>query len=316
MSEEKETGPSQVDRLSPLVVRVRAANPGPMTLTGTNSYLIGKGAGREIIVIDPGPKLQIHLDALVTTAQEMGGKIGAILVTHGHPDHFPGAARLGEMTGASVAAYQGATFPHDINLLDNQPFQTQDATIIPIFTPGHAVDHLCFYLEEEAALFTGDLILGYGTTIVAPPKGNMTEYLDSLRRLEREWSQARVIYGGHGPEITDPATKIREYLDHRKARENQLVSAMQAGATTIPEIVERIYQDVDKRMWPAAARQVMAYLIMMEQQGRVTVSDERAATAHEQALLNPEGVVDPVAAAELGIEPGKEKVRRYHLVSV
>ncbi len=312
-----ETAPSQVDRLSELVVRVRASNPGPMTLTGTNSYIIGKGGtGHEVVVIDPGPNLPVHLEALVATAAEMEAKIGMILVTHGHPDHFPGAAKLQEMTGAPVAAYYGATFPHDLPLKDGQHVRlpNSDATLIAIFTPGHAVDHLCYYLEEEDALFTGDLILGYGTVIVAPPKGDMAQYLHSLHKLDQDWGQTEVIYGGHGPEITDPTAKIREYINHRKARENQLVGALQAGATTVPEIVEKIYQDIDKRMWPAAARQVMAYLIMLEEQGRIRqVNDERAPTPEEEAILNPQTVIDPVAAAELGIEPTKEKVRQYQL---
>lgn len=316
MSEEEGKGPSQLDQLSPLVQRLRAPNPGPMTLTGTNTYILGAGGnGNEVSVIDPGPKIESHLETLVETVKNMEARIGTILVTHGHPDHFPGAVRLKEMTGAPVAAYFTATFPHDLPLRDGMQVRTNDTTIKSIFTPGHAVDHLCYYLEEEDALFTGDLILGYGTTIVAPPKGDMSLYLHSLHKLEQDWGLTEVIYGGHGPEITNPGAKIREYLTHRQARLDQLLAAMQAGATTVPEIVEKIYQDVDKRMWPAAARQVMAYLVMLEQQGRIKVNEERAATEQETAILNPGGVVDPVAAAELGIEPGKEKVRNYELVS-
>jgi len=311
MSEEKAH-----ERLSPLVQRLRAPNPGPMTLTGTNSYIIGAGGnGREVMVLDPGPDIQSHLEELVAAAEAIEAKIGMIVVTHGHPDHYPGAAKLHEMTGAPVAAYYGARFPHDLPLKDGQHLKTADATLIAIFTPGHAVDHLCYYLEEEDALFTGDLILGYGTVIVAPPKGDMAQYLHSLHKLDQDWSQAEVIYGGHGPEISNPTAKIREYLNHRQAREKQLVGALQAGASTVAEIVAAIYQDVDKKLWPAAARQVMAYLIMLEQQKRVQVSEERAATDEEQTLLNPEGIIDPVAAAELGIAPGREKVRSYQLVS-
>jgi glyoxylase-like metal-dependent hydrolase (beta-lactamase superfamily II) len=312
----EEIGQSKLERLSNLVHHLRAPNPGPMTLTGTNSYIVGSGGnGSEVTVIDPGPDTLSHLEAIVAAAESLDAKITTILVTHGHPDHFPGAAKLKEMTGATVGAYYTSTFPHDLDLRDGMQLRTLDTTIKAIFTPGHAFDHLCYYLEEEDALFTGDLILGQGTVIVAPPKGDMKQYLHSLHKLEQDWSLTEVIYGGHGPAITSPLAKIREYIKHRQGRQDQLVAAMQAGATTVPEIVERIYQDVDKRMWPAAARQVMAYMIMLEEQGQLQVIEERPATEPEAKLLNPEGVVDPVAAAELGIEPGKEKVKRYRLIS-
>jgi glyoxylase-like metal-dependent hydrolase (beta-lactamase superfamily II) len=304
-----ETIPNQPERLSSLVQRLRAPNSGPLTLTGTNSYLVGGGGGREVIVIDPGPNLPDHLEALVAASE----KISLIVVTHGHPDHYPGAVRLHEMTNAPVAAYQDATFPYDLPLKDGQHLRTSDATLISIHTPGHSPDHLCFYLEEEDALFTGDLILGIGTVIIAPPKGNMTDYLHSLHKLEQDWRDAKVIYSGHGPEINKPNAKILEYIHHRKDREKQLLMALQAGATTVPEMVEQIYQDVDKRLWPAAARQVMAYLIMLEQQGYLEVGEERPPTVAEEALLNPQGILDPVVRAELGIEPGGEKVRHYRL---
>ncbi len=309
----EEAAQSQIDKLSERVTRVRAANPGPMTLTGTNSYIIG--AGPEVIVLDPGPDMAVHLETIVATAEKMDARISLIVITHGHPDHFPGAAKLKEMTGAPVAAYYAAKFPHDLSLKDGQHLRASDSKLIAIFTPGHAYDHLCYYLEEEDALFTGDMILGVGTVIVAPPKGNMAQYLRSLNILEQDWGHASVIYGGHGPEVNEPASKIREYIKHRQAREKQLVAAMQGGASTVPEIVAQIYQDVDKRLWPAAARQVLAYLLMLEEQGRVKILEERAANAEEQALLNPEGVIDPVAAAELGIESTREQVKKYELVT-
>jgi len=312
----KEAYPNQSERLSPLVQRLRAPNPSPLTLTGTNSYLVGVEGGRERVVIDPGPSLPLHLEALVGIAEKAQAKISLIAVTHDHPDHYPGAVRLREMTGARIAAYQGTTFPYDLPLEDGSYLQTAAATLLAIFTPGHSPDHLCFYLEEEKALFTGDLILGSGTVVVAPPKGDMADYLRSLHKLEEGWGEAQVIYGGHGPEITNPSAKIREYLNHRKAREKQLLAALQAGATTLPEIVAQIYQEVDKRIWPAAARQVMAYLIMLEEQGLLDAGEERPATLEEEALLNPQGIFDPLVLAELGLEPGGEKVRSYRLKEI
>lgn len=308
---------TQTERLSPLVQRLRAPNPGPMTLTGTNSYIVGQE--KEFIVIDPGPAIDSHVQALADAVSEAGGVIKLILVTHGHPDHYPGALDLGRLTGAPVAAYRGATFPHSLDLEDGQTVTAGGATLTAIFTPGHAADHLCFFLEEEKALFTGDNILGVGTTVVAPPKGNMADYLASLRLLDTGWSHAEVIYGGHGPEIKNPAAKIKEYLDHRQARQQQLMTALADGESTTAQLVERIYQDVDRRLWPAAARQVLAYLLMLEQEGTVKVSEGAPGEADQagQALLNPAGSLDPVAAAELGIshQAGQppETLKRYSL---
>jgi glyoxylase-like metal-dependent hydrolase (beta-lactamase superfamily II) len=309
----EEMPPVAPEQLSDLVWKVRAPNPSPMTLDGTNSYLVGKGD--ELIAIDPGPKMEKHLNNIVAVARGMNKTIKLILVTHGHPDHFPGAAMLAELTGAPVAAYHEATFPHDIKLKDGEIVSAAGVNLHAIFTPGHAVDHLCFYLVEEKALFTGDNILGIGTTIVAPPKGNMIKYLNSLRLLQNDWAEARVIYGGHGPAIHNPPAKIQEYLDHRAKRENMAIAALQAGAETIPQVVEKIYQDVDKRLWPAAARQVQGIFNKLETEGRVISREGAPPTPEEDAILYPEGIVDPVAVAELGISTEKEKnLKHYTLV--
>jgi glyoxylase-like metal-dependent hydrolase (beta-lactamase superfamily II) len=306
----------QPERLSPLVQRLRAPNPGPMTLTGTNSYIVGQG--REYFVIDPGPDIESHVLALAKAVSQAGGQIKRILVTHGHPDHYPGALSLSRLTGALVAAHSNATFPHTLDLADGQLVQADGATLTAIFTPGHAVDHLCFFLAEEKALFTGDNILGQGTTVVAPPKGNMADYLASLRLLDTLWSHAQVIYGGHGPEITNPSAKIKEYLAHRQARQQQLISALASGTSTIAQLVERIYQDVDRRLWPAAARQVLAYLIMLEREGQVKAVEVAGLTGESWLDSTASIDIDPVAAAELGLSSQtgsqQERVKRYSLV--
>ncbi|HEX2910219.1 MAG TPA: MBL fold metallo-hydrolase [Chloroflexia bacterium] len=317
---EQNRGLAKPEQLSERVQRLRAPNPGPMTLTGTNTYLVG--SGREMVVIDPGPQIESHLQAIVAVSKAQQKPVRQILVTHGHPDHFPGAEQLSKMTGAPVVAYREATFPHQDSLDDRQRVTLDGATLLAIYTPGHAIDHLCFYLEEEQALFTGDNILGQGTTVIAPPKGDMSAYLASLRLLEENWASARVIYGGHGPEVTAPDAKIREYILHRQARQQQLEEALQRSSGTIPQLVEQIYQDVDRRLWPAAARQVLAYLIMLEDEGRVTseVISSAELSATDVAMLNPATTgVDPVAAAELGIsgQPGSglEKVKKYSLTT-
>jgi glyoxylase-like metal-dependent hydrolase (beta-lactamase superfamily II) len=296
---------SELERQSELVWRLLAPNPGPMTLTGTNSYLVGKGG--ELVAIDPGPLLEEHLQELVSTAAQLNSQIVKILVTHGHPDHFPGAARLKELTGAPVVAYSNATFDHDENLQDSQKYLVAGVTFSCLFTPGHAVDHLCFYLEEEKALFTGDNVLGFGTTIVAPPKGNMRDYLNSLKLLQSRYPEALVIYGGHGPAITDPAAKLTEYLAHRQMRLDKVLGALGTGAQTIPQIVSQVYQDVDRRIWPAAARQVLAQLQYLEENGQVVSAEGSPPTPEETAILYPEGIVDPVAIAELGITSGSDE---------
>ncbi len=304
---------SELERQSELVWRLRAPNPGPMTLTGTNSYLVGTGG--ELVAIDPGPLLEEHLQELVATAAQLNSKLVKILVTHGHPDHFPGAARLKELTHAPVVAYHAATFDHDENLQDSQKYTAAGVTFSCLFTPGHAVDHLCFYLEEEKALFTGDNVLGVGTTIVAPPKGNMREYLDSLRLIQSRCPEAQVIYGGHGPAVTDPAAKLAEYLAHRQMRLDKVLAALVAGAQTIPQIVAQVYQDVDRRIWPAAARQVLAQLQYLEEQGRVISTEGSPPTPEETAILYPEGIIDPVAIAELGLSPDSgERLQVYTLL--
>ena len=301
-SEIEGSGIPQLERLSDLVQLLRAPNPGPMTLTGTNSYLVG--SGRELAVIDPGPELGEHLQRLVDVATAQQATISLILVTHGHPDHFPGAARLHELTGAPVAAFKEANFPYDLALKDGQRLLVGEVTLIALYTPGHAPDHLCFYLEEEDALFTGDLILGSGSVVVAPPRGDMAAYLRSLYQLDQDWSHAETIYPGHGPAIANPVAKIREYIRHRTEREKQILAALRRGLNTIPQLVSEIYVDTERKLWPAAARQVLAHLDKLVAEGKVKASVSEPDPA-EAALLNPEGVFDPVVSAELGFKSGE-----------
>ena len=305
------------ERLSPLVECLRAPNAGPLTLTGTNTYLVGQGAGR--VVIDPGPLIESHLQTLLAHVKEQAATIELILVTHGHPDHYPGAARLQELTGAPVAAYQDAPFAHDINLADGAIIEKGGIQLQAIFTPGHAPDHLCYFLTEEAGLFSGDHILGTSTTVIAPPRGDMSDYLASLELLLQHWSQARTIYPGHGPVINDPTAKVQEYLQHRRLRQQQVVDALHQSAKTVPQLVEQIYQNVDHRLWPAAARQVLAYLIMLERQDQVRaveVPAEQTTSFTSLWYRSDQASVDPVAAAELGLhEIENEPLRLYVLTT-
>jgi glyoxylase-like metal-dependent hydrolase (beta-lactamase superfamily II) len=292
--------------VGPRVSRLRAPNPSPMTLDGTNGYVVDGGDGAWI-AIDPGPDDPAHIAAFVSAAHDAGAHYEAILVTHGHPDHYPGAAPLAAATGAPVYAHAAAAFPHDRTLADGERISAGAASLIALDTPGHARDHLIYVLEHERALFSGDVIIGVGTVVIAPPNGDMRAYQRTLHRLRDEYGDAAVIYGGHGPEMHDARAKIDEYIAHRERRETEILAVLGRGAATIPALVETIYRDIDRRLWPAAARQILAYLIALEREGRVTATPRNdALTPEQRALLDPDlsAIVNErhldVVRAELG----------------
>jgi glyoxylase-like metal-dependent hydrolase (beta-lactamase superfamily II) len=304
--------------LSPRVGRLRANNPSPMTLDGTNGYVLRVGT-RSLVAIDPGPIDDLQRDAFLAAARDAGATYAAILVTHGHPDHAPGAAPLAAATGAPVFAHPAARFPHDRALADDERLPFEDASITVMHAPGHAPDHCIFVLDAEAALFTGDVVAGRGFMVVAPPQGEMRAYQTTLRRLRERYGDAHALYGGHGPEVGDVRGKLDEYIAHREARERQIVDALARGPATIPELVAQIYADTDRRLWPAAGRQTLAYLIALEGEGRVrSETIDRAATPEEAALLNPDlskledNVGADVIRAELGFGT-REPLLRYRI---
>jgi glyoxylase-like metal-dependent hydrolase (beta-lactamase superfamily II) len=301
------------------IVRVLAPNPSPMTLEGTNTYLVV--GGREAIVIDPGPNDPSHIEAILAAAQQNGATIAAIAVTHGHPDHAPGAAPVHARTGAPVYAHALAPFPFDVAVGEGSTIAVRDAALDVIEAPGHAREHLVFGLTDEAALFTGDVVIGRGTVVVAPPNGDMRAYQATLARLLRDHGDSKTIYGGHGAKIDAPRAKLEEYIAHRAMREREIVAALGAGERTIPQLVAEIYRDVATFLWPAAARQILAYLIALEREGRVTVRAlERQPTVEEGALLNPDlsRMVDAasaaVARAELGYDRDPGPLAAYALL--
>lgn len=249
-------------QLSPLVRLVRAPNPSPFTLSGTNSYLIGNGP--ELIALDPGPDLPEHVDALLAAAGDQ--QITQIIVTHSHRDHLPGALLLRERTGATLAGW--GTIPEiDRQLGDGDTVEIDAVRLTAIFTPGHAVDHHCFLLEPEDALFTGDMVLGYGSVVVAPPGGDMTDYLASLARLQAVGASR--IYPGHGPTVDDPAAKLAEYVDHRLQREQQVLDGLAAGDETEQDLVKRNYSGLDDRLVRWAGLSMRAHLLKLERENRV-----------------------------------------------
>lgn len=300
------------------VERILAPNASPMTLGGTNTYLVF--GGTKAIAIDPGPADEGHIDAIVAAAAVRGATIAAIAVTHGHPDHAPGAVPLRAWTHAPVYGHREATFPTDVVVGEGDRIAVGDAVLDVLAAPGHARDHLVFALHDEGALFTGDVVVGHGTVVIAPPNGDMRAYQATLARLRNDFANARTIYGGHGDAITAPRERLDEYIAHRREREREIVRALEGGAKTIPELVRTIYALVSPVVWPAAARQVLAYLVALEREGRVRSRDlGRIADADEARILHPDlsRIVDPaslaVAAAELGFEREPARIVAYEL---
>jgi glyoxylase-like metal-dependent hydrolase (beta-lactamase superfamily II) len=246
------------------IIRILAPNPGVRELEGTNTYVVGDAPAA--LVIDPGPDDERHLAEVARTA----GRVGAIVLTHDHPDHAPGATRLAEMTGAPVRAMR---LPAGGDRLRGGEVVASDGVALQVVpTPGHSPDHAAFWSEEEGALFTGDAVLGRGTSVIDPPEGDLVAYLRSLRRM-RELAP-RTIYPGHGPIVLDGTAKLEEYFEHRAMRERQLLEALEDGGTTIDELVSRIYAEYPKDVLELAARSVLAHLLKLDAEGRIEKSSK------------------------------------------
>lgn len=271
----------QTDAVSPLIQRVIANNPGPFTFTGTGTYIVGRAEpGATVAVIDPGPLDESHLAALLAAVE--GRSVSHVLVTHTHRDHAPLARPFADIVGAPVLAAPPArtthvaasldeeddeTFSPDIVLTGGERLRGDGWTIEALPTPGHASNHMAFFLLEENALFSGDHIMGWSTTIVAPPDGDMTAYMASLDAVKaRDFS---TIWPTHGAPITEPGPFLEAYKAHRLAREAQVLARMAAGDRRISDMVPVLYAAVDARLWPAASLSVWSHLIALEQAGIV-----------------------------------------------
>lgn len=289
--------PGAVEALAPGIRAVTAANAGPMTFTGTRSYIVGEG---EVAVIDPGPADPAHLAALRRALR--GERVRAVLVTHTHLDHSPAAPLLARETGAELLGFgpHGAGMSEamrrlaaagglgggegaDLAFRPDRPLGEGGAVagpgwrLVALHTPGHLPNHLAFALEGTGALFTGDHAMGWATTLVSPPEGDLAAFMASLRRLRAR--DDRVFYPGHGAPVAEPQALLAHVLAHREARSAQILEALGAGEAGIPALVARIYRDTDPRLHGAAARNVLAHLIELEARGLVEAPGGLAAGA-------------------------------------
>ncbi len=287
----------RVDRLTPLIRRVICNNPGPFTYTGSGTYIVGRDGG-DVAVIDPGPANEAHTQALVAAIGP--SRVSDILITHTHSDHCGGARAFAALVNAPIRAAgphpiadkkldapaldEGAdyAFAPDETLRDGDRVTGDGWTIEAVATPGHLSNHLCYALIEEAALFTGDHIMGWATTVIAPPDGDMAAYFDSLDKLLARSEE--IYFPTHGAPIENPKPFVRAIKTHRRIRDGQILDQLKKGRTGIKEITGAIYADIDKRLHGAAALNVFAHLIRLVNTGAV-VSDG-APTMKSEYRLN------------------------------
>ncbi|MBN9061118.1 MAG: MBL fold metallo-hydrolase [Rhizobiales bacterium 65-9] len=266
--------------LSPRVRRVLAPNPSAFTFHGTNSYIVGRGTAA---IIDPGPDDPAHIARLIDHVR--GETVSHILVTHTHRDHSPGARRLAEATGAVIVGCAPVTLTssasdgvqldagHDLDhapagvMRDGDAISGPDWTLVAVATPGHASNHLSFALAEENALFSGDHVMGWSTSIVSPPDGVMADYMASLEKLRGR--DDAIYWPGHGEAVSQPQRFVRGLINHRRHRESAILKRLAAGDRTIPEIVRALYSGVSPALHPAAGRSVLAHLVDLAARGLV-----------------------------------------------
>jgi glyoxylase-like metal-dependent hydrolase (beta-lactamase superfamily II) len=264
--------------ISPLIRRVLARNPNPFTFHGTGTYIVGRG---KVAVVDPGPLIDGHVEALKTALA--GETVTHILITHTHGDHSPAAAPLKAATGAKTYGFgpHGAgkrdegvdveeggdmDFRPDIVVRDGDTIKGEGWTFDCLYTPGHTSNHICFALREEKVVFSGDHVMGWSTTVIGPPDGDMAQYFSSLKKLTTR--DDRLYYPTHGNPIHDPQAFVTKLIEHRIARERQIEECLKRGIARIPDMVAVIYSEIDKKLHPAAAMSVFAHLQHMVATGR------------------------------------------------
>jgi glyoxylase-like metal-dependent hydrolase (beta-lactamase superfamily II) len=269
--------------VAPLVRRVLARNPSPFTYTGTQTYIVGDGP--DVAVIDPGPDAPEHLDALIAAIGD--ARVRAICCTHTHRDHSPAAAPLALRTGAPVIGCAPLTlsddgpradaafdpdYRPDRVLQDGEAIEGAGWTLVAVATPGHTSNHLCFALPQSGVLFTGDHVMGWSTSVVSPPDGDMSDYMTSLQKLYTR--DDRIYLPAHGPAVEKPQQLVRGMIGHRRSREKQILKQIGEGRTRIGEMVPHMYKGLDERLRPAASRSIHAHLIDLAARGMVMQDGE------------------------------------------
>lgn len=294
-------GPSEVTQLGHGITRIQAANPSPMTGTGTNSYLIEGPTG--VVIIDPGPDLTVHLQAILTVAGDR--RLAAILITHAHLDHTALVPRLAKQTGAPVLASGRAdegrsarmqhlaeagftlggegldvAFTPDVRISHAERLQLAGLDLSVVATPGHLSGHLCFGLQD--LLFTGDHVMGWSTSLVSPPDGDMGAYMTSLAALQHQsWQK---FLPGHGPIISNPDARLSTLIAHRQGREAAILAALALFPTTARQLSQSIYTETPAALMPAAERNILAHLIDLQERNRVTSPDPLGLCARFQLI--------------------------------
>jgi glyoxylase-like metal-dependent hydrolase (beta-lactamase superfamily II) len=263
--------PTVGGRATARAVCVLAPNPSPMTLDGTNTWILSEPGSEGAVIIDPGPMDEAHLRNVISTAESLGKRVALTLLTHGHPDHAEGAARFAELTGTRVKALDPALRLGDEGLSAGDVVTTGGLELRVVSTPGHTADSLSFHLVADAAVLTGDTVLGRGTTVVAHPEGRLGDYLDSLRRLQALTTEGDVdlVLPGHGPVLADARGAVEYYLAHRAHRLAQVETAVEDGHTTPAAVVAHVYADVDRALWPAAELSVRAQMEYLAEHGLI-----------------------------------------------
>ncbi len=287
----------QPDPIAPGIVRLVANNPSVFTFKGTNSYLVGTSS---LAVIDPGPDDAAHRAALLACAA--GRRITHIFVTHAHRDHVDGAAPLAAITGATVCGLKRASntphagpdsqpagkdfidfdFTPDVSLQDGDVVAGSDWELEALFTPGHAPDHLCFALAQQRTVFSGDHVMAWNTTVIAPPEGRMSDYTRSLEKLLKR--RDRLYLPGHGGRLETPQRTVKAYLVHRQWREQAILQAIRSGATNVPAIVARVYSSLDENLIKAAALSVLAHVENLLERHLVTCEHPVTMDRHLSAV--------------------------------
>ncbi|MER5477270.1 MBL fold metallo-hydrolase [Streptomyces sp. NPDC002734] len=258
-------------RATARAVNVLAPNPSPMTLDGTNTWVLAEPDSRLAVVVDPGPLDESHLAEVIDTVERSGRRVALTLLTHGHADHAEGAKRFSELTGTKVRALDPSLRLGDEGLAAGDVVELEGLELRVVPTPGHTSDSLSFHLPADRAVLTGDTVLGRGTTMVAHPDGRLGDYLDSLRRLRSLTVDDGVhtVLPGHGPVLDDAQGAVEYYLAHRAHRLAQVETAVESGCRSAEEVVALVYADVDRGLWPAAELSVRAQLEYLREHGLV-----------------------------------------------